>query len=173
MNNVAPAHIYSNYNPDSLESSKWPQRQWLPLVPEWKISLELINNRNELLRSKLKPMWAVSCYQNTICKIKFAGLCDSQSNKFILILKSDQFDKVTDNKQNSHEKTHTWAHACFTPTRIEMRTLRDFLWHTHADATEQVSGHSERVACEPQGRTKSCRDKRIRISVLRGGRELM
>lgn len=64
------------------------------------------NNGTELLRSKLSAMWAVSPYQNTICKMIFAGLCDSQSNKVMLSSKSDKFDKVTD-KQNKHVKTYT------------------------------------------------------------------
>lgn len=53
-----------------------------------------------------------------------------------------------------------------TPTRTDTHT--DI--HMHADATEQVSGHSEGVACELQGCTISCRERKERMNVLHVGR---
>lgn len=43
--------------------------------------------------------------------------------------------------------------------------------HRHADATEQVSGHSERVACAAQGCAISCREKIKNECVVRGQRQ--
>ena len=47
-----------------------------------------------------------------------------------------------------------------TRTHINKQTHTHTHTHKYVDATEQVSGHSERVACAPQGCAISCRKRK-------------